>query len=185
MHQKSEKKLCTHSWIYMLCLCSLDKMRPWWGESVERKGWKNIVRLNWGITITIIDSNDVIEINEARLSWDAKDSSTRTFDVDDFAAPKRSLIVVVGKVGCGKSTLLSAILGEHPECFFVTIFKNDTQIQIGIIWKRKCWESILCPSHSLRLAQLNFIAEKIRNLQNYYWPVHCGLSILYEPSLQV
>uniref|UniRef100_A0A8R1XNR3 ABC-type glutathione-S-conjugate transporter n=1 Tax=Onchocerca volvulus TaxID=6282 RepID=A0A8R1XNR3_ONCVO len=57
------------------------------------------------------DTENAVEIKEAHLNWNARESSP-ILEIDHFTIPKKSLIAVVGKVGNGKSSLLSAILGE-------------------------------------------------------------------------
>ncbi|VDO27601.1 unnamed protein product [Onchocerca flexuosa] len=57
------------------------------------------------------DTENAVEIKEAHLNWNARESSP-VLEIDHFMIPKKSLIAVVGKVGNGKSSLLSAILGE-------------------------------------------------------------------------
>ncbi|KAH9523860.1 Multidrug resistance-associated protein 1 [Bulinus truncatus] len=62
-------------------------------------------------TVSVLsDSDNVISIDDAELTWDKSASST--LKNITLTVPKGQLVAIVGQVGSGKSSLISAILGD-------------------------------------------------------------------------
>ncbi|KAM6185957.1 ATP-binding cassette sub-family C member 10 [Rhynchocyon petersi] len=67
------------------------------------------------------EPSTVLEIREARFSWDPAGNNQETF-ISHLEVKKGSLVGIVGKVGSGKSSLLAAIAGElHRVCGQVAV----------------------------------------------------------------
>ncbi|CAD6187548.1 unnamed protein product [Caenorhabditis auriculariae] len=58
------------------------------------------------------DNDDVINVSNATLTWDATEPTSSSLTNLNFSVQRGQLITVVGRVGSGKTSLLQALLGE-------------------------------------------------------------------------